>query len=225
MKCTKTNFSATNWENTLICGSRFVHVTAHGRSVCGNESTFFLGYLHNCGYLSCIICRFVRMKTGIYGRCSLTHLTNFIMKNRLLKVLVILMMAGFSALGQTVTGRVTSAQDNAPLPGVSVLIKGTTIGTTTDVDGNYSIAPGSSENVVLSFSFIGFVTREIPLQGRTVVDVALEEDITQLGEVVVTAFGEQKEVGKIAYAVQEVDGDALIRANNANVVSPGLQNR
>ena len=141
------------------------------------------------------------------------------MKNRLLKVLVILMMAGFSALGQTVTGRVTSAQDNAPLPGVSVLIKGTTIGTTTDVDGNYSIAPGSSENVVLSFSFIGFVTQEIPLQGRTVVDVALEEDITQLGEVVVTAFGEQKEVGKIAYAVQEVDGDALIRANNANVVN------
>ena len=58
------------------------------------------------------------------------------MMKRLLKVLVLFLVTGFSALGQTVTGTVTTAEDNAPLPGVSVLIKGTTVGTTTDVDGN-----------------------------------------------------------------------------------------
>lgn len=156
---------------------------------------------------------------GAGSKTNPLNLTNLTMKNRLLKVLVILMVSGFSALGQTVTGRVTSAEDNAPLPGVSVLIKGTAIGTTTDADGNYSISAGNDQNVVLSFSFIGFVTQEIPLQGRTVVDVALAEDITQLGEVVVTAFGEQKEVGKLAFAVQEVKGPELVRANNANVVN------
>lgn len=141
------------------------------------------------------------------------------MMNRLLKVLVLFLVTGFSALGQTVTGTVTTAEDNAPLPGVSVLIKGTTVGTTTDVDGNYSISVGNNDNPVLSFSFIGFVTQEIPVGGRTRIDISLAEDMTQLGEVVITGFGEQKEVQKLAYAVQEVEGDALIRANNANVVN------
>lgn len=141
------------------------------------------------------------------------------MKKRLLNALAIMLLASITALGQTVTGRVTSTQDNTPLPGVSVLIKGTTNGTTTDANGNYSISAGSGENAVLSFSFIGFVTQEIPLQGRTMVDVVLDEDITQLGEVIVTAFGEQKEVGKLAFAVQEVKGTDIIRANNANIVN------
>lgn len=141
------------------------------------------------------------------------------MMNRLLKMLVLFTVAGFSALGQTVTGTVTSAEDDTPLPGVSVLIKGTTVGTTTDVDGNYSIAVGNTDSPVLSFSFIGFVAQEIPVNGRTRIDISLAEDMTQLGEVVITGFGEQKEVEKLAYAVQEVEGDELIRANNANVVN------
>ena len=63
-------------------------------------------------------------------------------------MLVLFMVTGFSALGQTVTGTVTSAEDNAPLPGVSVLIKGTTVGTTTDVDGNYSIGVGNNDKII-----------------------------------------------------------------------------
>ncbi len=140
------------------------------------------------------------------------------MKIRLLNVLVIC-LTSFCALGQTVTGTVTSGADGAPLPGVSVLIKGTAVGTTTDADGKYSISPGTDASAVLSFSFIGFVTQEVPIQGRTVIDIRLEEDLQQLGEVVVTAFGERKEVGRVAYAVQEVNGNDLIRANNANLVN------
>lgn len=140
------------------------------------------------------------------------------MKNRLLNVLL-LCLTGFAAIGQTVTGRVTSGVDNSPLPGVSVLIKGTAIGTTTDVDGRYSIDPGTNANATLSFSFIGFVTQEVPVQGRTVIDIALAEDMTQLGEVVVTAFGERKDIGRVAYAVQEVNGNDIIRANSGNIVN------
>lgn len=140
------------------------------------------------------------------------------MKHRLL-CMSILLAAGLSAWGQTIRGKVTSSQDGNPLPGVSVLIKGTAIGTTTDAEGNYSIAPTGQGEAILSFSFIGFVTQEVPVQGRTIIDVALQEDVQQLSEVVVTAFGEQKEASRVAYAVQEVDGDALIRTNSANLVN------
>jgi iron complex outermembrane receptor protein len=104
------------------------------------------------------------------------------------------------------------------LPGVSVVVKGTTIGTTTDSDGVYSINVGSSD-AVLVFSFIGFTTQEVPVQNRTVIDIAMAEDITQLNEVVVTGFGESKEVERLTFAVQDVQGNDLIRANSANVVN------
>ena len=81
------------------------------------------------------------------------------MTKPLLNLLAMFLMASISALGQTVTGRVTSVQDNSPLPGVSVLIKGTASGTTTDADGKYSISVNGNENGILSFSFIGFATQ------------------------------------------------------------------
>ncbi len=141
------------------------------------------------------------------------------MKKRLQFLSVVLALATLSAYGQTVKGRVTASQDNSSLPGVSVVLKGTSVGTTTDSDGNYSIAVGANENAVLSFSFIGFTTQEVSIGGRTTIDVVLQEDAMQLSEVIVTAFGEKKEVGKIAYAVQEVKGGDLTRANNANVIN------
>jgi iron complex outermembrane receptor protein len=141
------------------------------------------------------------------------------MKKRLQFLSVVLALATLSAYGQTVKGRVTASQDNSSLPGVSVVLKGTSVGTTTDSDGNYSIAVGANENAVLSFSFIGFTTQEVSIGGRTTIDVVLQEDAMQLSEVIVTAFGEKKEVGKIAYAVQEVKGGDLARANNSNVIN------
>lgn len=129
-----------------------------------------------------------------------------------------LTMAALPAFAQTVTGRVTSSSDNSALPGVSVVLKGTTRGTSTDADGRYSLNVGS-EGGTLVISFIGYATQEIAVDNKTTIDVLLQEDISQLGEVVITGFGETKETAKVAYAVQEVKGGELTRANTGNVVN------
>ncbi|MBT1709528.1 SusC/RagA family TonB-linked outer membrane protein [Fulvivirgaceae bacterium PWU5] len=129
-----------------------------------------------------------------------------------------LTMAALPAFAQTVTGRVTSASDNSALPGVSVMLKGTSWGTATDSDGKFSIElSGGTGTLVVSF--IGYASQEISVENRTSIDVVLEEDISQLGEVVITGFGEKKEVARIPYAIQEVKGSDLVRANNGNVIN------
>lgn len=104
-----------------------------------------------------------------------------------------------------VRGKVTSADDNSTLPGVSIVVKGTTTGTTTDADGVYSINV-PNENSVLVFSFIGYTTIEAVVSNRTTLDIVLETDITQLGEVVVIGYGVQKKVdltGSVAIVAPE----------------------
>jgi iron complex outermembrane receptor protein len=139
------------------------------------------------------------------------------MKQPLL-ILVLLSAASFAS-AQAVSGKVTSSVDGSALPGVSVLVKGTALGTTTDAEGQYKIDVNNASSSVLVFSFIGFATQEVEVLGKTVIDVSLTEDITQLGEVVVTGFGEKKEVGRLSYALQEVKGTDLSRTNNANVIN------
>jgi hypothetical protein len=85
----------------------------------------------------------------------------------------------------TVTGKVTSAADNGTLPGVSIIVKGTTKGTISNTDGSYNIEV-SGNDAILVFSFIGFQTTEVPVNGRKVVDIALTENVKALDEVVVT---------------------------------------
>src|SRR5690606_37217469 len=84
-----------------------------------------------------------------------------------------------------VTGTVTEGSTQTPMAGVNVLIKGTTNGTTTDVNGKYAIMADDKD--VLVFSFIGYTSLEIPVGGRTVIDVAMREDVTSLSEVVINA--------------------------------------
>ncbi len=94
-----------------------------------------------------------------------------------------------SAQERTVTGRVTAADDNSPLVGVSVLVKNTNRGTTTDVNGNYRLSV--ADNSTLVFSYVGFVRQEIAVGNRTVADVTLASDAASLSEVVVTGYGSQ----------------------------------
>lgn len=128
-------------------------------------------------------------------------------------------LATFAAIGQTVSGRVTSAGDNSPLPGVSVLIKGTSVGSSTDADGAYTIDVGNNENAILVFSFIGFATQEVAVGGRTTIDVGLQEDIAQLGEVVVTALGISRDKKALGYATTQVKGEELTITANTNIAS------
>ncbi len=120
----------------------------------------------------------------------------------------------------TVTGTVTSSSDNAALPGVNVLVKGTSTGTVTDVDGKYSInAP--NDNDTLLFSSIGYTTQEVPVRGRSVIDITLAEDIQSLSEVVVVGYGTQEKVN-LTGAVGVTDGEVLEKRPIANV-GEGLQ--
>jgi iron complex outermembrane receptor protein len=110
------------------------------------------------------------------------------MKNELLKkmTLLFLILGGFSVYGQTVKGLVSDA--TGPLPGVSVVIKGTTSGTETDFDGNYSLNNVKSD-AVLVFRYLGFKEQEVAVNGRSTINVTMQEDAATLGEVVVIGYG------------------------------------
>lgn len=119
---------------------------------------------------------------------------------------------------RTVTGRVTSADDGSALPGVNVVVKGTTTGTVTDVNGTYSLTVPEGGNVLV-FTFIGLKSQEIDIAGRSAVDANLEVDVTQLSEVVVTALGIERSKNELAYSAQEVKGDELVKNRQNNFVN------
>ncbi len=117
--------------------------------------------------------------------------------------------SGVMAQDRTVSGRVTSAEDGGPLPGVNVVLRGTQIGTVTDVDGNYRLAIEGQQGDVLVFSFIGLTTAEVTIGGRSVIDVQMRTDVTQLSEVVVTAVGIERERKALGYSVENVTADKV----------------
>ncbi len=112
-------------------------------------------------------------------------------KSILSSLLLLLFVSGIVvAQERTISGTVTSIEDGASIPGVNVLVKGTTTGTITDVDGRYRIQVGG-EDAVLVFSYIGFESVEIEVGARSTIDVQMAADVTQLSEVVVTGYGTQ----------------------------------
>jgi len=117
-----------------------------------------------------------------------------------------------------ISGRVTSAEDGAGLPGVSVLLKGTQQGTITDAEGRYSISV-SDNNAVLVFSFIGYTSQEISVSGRTTVDLSMEPSMEALGEVVVTALGIERSEQSLGYSVGKLKGDDLTHVAQENVLN------
>jgi TonB-linked SusC/RagA family outer membrane protein len=132
--------------------------------------------------------------------------------------LTLLFSASALAQERTVTGTVRDATDNSPLPGVYVLIQGRTAGTTTDADGNYSIAvPG--DETVLFFSFIGYAGQQVTVGPRNVIDVAMTPEFTQLSEVVVTALGIAKDKKALTYAAQNVQVDKMVESRELNVIN------
>ena len=126
-------------------------------------------------------------------------------KDRIVGVLLTILLSGaassYSLAGSTsgsmqeerisVRGTVVDSNDQSPLPGVSIVVRGTSRGTTTDIEGNYQleVEPGAT----LVFSFIGFVTQEVQVNGRSVIDIRMIQDVTALQEVVVVGYGELSE--------------------------------
>ncbi|MFD2161692.1 SusC/RagA family TonB-linked outer membrane protein [Paradesertivirga mongoliensis] len=145
------------------------------------------------------------------------------MRKLLSSLSLALLWATFAfAQERTVTGTVTAKDDGEALPGVSIRVKGATTGTQTGVNGQYSISV--PQNAVLVFSYIGFATQEISVGVRSVIDVTLGTDATQLSEVVVTALGLERQKKDIGYATATISNEALTQANAVNVVN-GLQGK
>jgi TonB-linked SusC/RagA family outer membrane protein len=143
------------------------------------------------------------------------------------KTFVLLGLLVFLALnshGQArqITGTVTDATDGTTLIGVTVLVKGTTIGTTTDLDGRYRI--NGSPTDVLVFRFVGMEIAEVTVGDRTIINIALNPTATTLQQVVVTALGIEREVRTLTYNVQNVDSDEIMASRQENLVN-ALQGR
>lgn len=120
----------------------------------------------------------------------------------------------------TITGRIVDYELNEGLPGVNIVEKGTANGTISDIDGRYSLAV--SADAILVFSSVGFISEEIPLNSKTVIDLVMMPDVKQLEEIVVVGYGEQKKVSSVA-AISQIKGEELEKIGGVTNVSQALQ--
>ncbi len=122
--------------------------------------------------------------------------------------LLLLLSNNLQAQSGSVSGRITSTEDGESIPGATILIKGTTKGTVSDIDGNYTISVSGIDDPVLIYSFVGFETQEIAVGSRTTIDVEMAMDVAALEEVVVIGYGSQKKK-VVTAATVKVTGEAL----------------
>ncbi len=140
------------------------------------------------------------------------------MKKILLAFVLIVSFVHMSwAQSRSVSGTVTSSEDAMPLPGVSVLVKGTTIGAITGIDGDFTISVPEGRNVI-QFSFVGMASKEVILGESLVLTVILEPDVRALNEVIVTALGVSRDERSVGTGMQSVSGDKLSSVREPNLV-------
>ena len=133
--------------------------------------------------------------------------------------LILFLCMGFSLKAQDikVSGYVTSAEDGYGLPGVTIQVKGTSNGTITEIDGDYSITVGSRDT--LTFSYVGYQTQNIAVNGRNKIDVVMKNDAMMLDNVVVTALGIKRQKRELGYATEDISGADLTRSGSDNVIN------
>lgn len=134
----------------------------------------------------------------------------------LLACMLIAMQAAFAQ--RTITGAVTSSEDGRGIPGVSVVVKGTTIGAVTDLNGRYSLSVPRDANILV-FSYIGMKSQEVSIGTQSVINVALNPEVVDIEGVVVTALGISREKKSLGYSVQEVKGDDIKQVGQTNVLN------
>jgi TonB-linked SusC/RagA family outer membrane protein len=149
-----------------------------------------------------------------------THQLSNRMKKSLLLVfaLVMALLQQAQAQDRTISGKVTDRATSQGLPGVTVLAKGTTVGTSTNADGGFSLTVPSTATTLV-FSFIGYASQEQAISNSNTVDITLATDTKQLNEVVVTALGREESKRSLGYAVQDVKGEEFTQARETNVVN------
>ncbi len=123
-----------------------------------------------------------------------------------------------NAQTRTISGKVTGSSDGAGIPGVTVQVQGTTLGTVTDIDGNYSLdVPPDAESLV--FKYVGMKTVVVTIGDQKTIYVTMETDAVIMGEVVITALGISREKKSLGYSVQEVGGAELSESGQTNAIS------
>ena len=132
------------------------------------------------------------------------------------------MVICLTAKAQTTTVSGTVSDANGPLPGVTVVVKGTVNGAVADFDGNYSISNVPTDGTLV-FSYLGYLPQEIPINGRSEIDVLLEQGTEALEEVVVVGYGTQQKEA-VTGSVASIGGDAMREVPTGNV-SQALQGR
>jgi TonB-linked SusC/RagA family outer membrane protein len=139
------------------------------------------------------------------------------------KLLLIISVLFFGLAIQTfaqdrqITGKVVSSEDSSPLPGVSIAVKGTSRGTTTDANGSYKISVGSGASI--TFSFVGFDNKTVAVGNQTTINVALGSNTSELQEVVITALGVQRSKESLGYAATTIKGSEINQAKAVSVAS------
>ncbi len=118
---------------------------------------------------------------------------------------------------KTVSGKVTDTNGQS-LPGVTVVVKGTTHGTVTNPEGEYSLTD-IPENVILQFSFVGMKTLEVAVSGKSYIDVVMKEETIGINDVIVTALGIKKEEKSLGYSVQKISPELLTKVQNTSITS------
>ena len=168
-------------------------------------------------YENVVVCIKKIFKHGRYPTLEQIKPNN--MKQNFLASTILFFVSVFclSAQEVAISGVVTSALDGSPLPGVNILIVGTTNGTQTDFDGNYTIDVSKGET--LKFSFIGMKTQEVVVGNNSTINIQLQEDAQQLEGVIVTALGISKEKKALTYSAQEVGGDELTKVKQTNPIN------
>ncbi len=136
--------------------------------------------------------------------------------------LLTLLLFFLSSMGlyaqKTVSGTVTSYDDGSPIPGVSILIKGTQTGTVTDLDGKYSLSV-PDDKAVLVFSFVGMETQEVTVGSQSKIDVAMKTTAIELEGTVITALGISREKKSLGYSTQKVKGDEVSTVKTDNFIN------
>lgn len=140
------------------------------------------------------------------------------MKQFLSALISYLVFLSLASAQHAVKGTVTSIDESEPLIGVSVQVQETGLGTITDIDGNFQLEVDDPQ-AILVFSYVGFQTKEVPLEGRTELDIILEVAAEQLDEVVVTALGIKRQKREIGYSTESFGGEELTLSNAPNVVN------
>jgi len=136
----------------------------------------------------------------------------------LLILLFFCYLEGAWAQHRTISGTVTSVEDKSPIPGVTVVVKGTTTGTVTNLNGKYTLAlPSKAESLV--FSYVGMVKQEIRIGDSNSIDVVLFPSIIMMGEFVVTALGIPRDKKSLGYSTQEVGGDVIQKVKTNNFIN------